>query len=125
MQEIKDKLYLIEKAELLQIIMEKKNKLWRLCQICCCFPKNEQHYEITYSFANGYDIENFRLIVEKDELVPSISRVYNSAVFYENEMHELWGLNVDNIKVDMHDKLYRIDTVTPAVTDYVVEKEGE
>ncbi|MBE5919404.1 MAG: NADH-quinone oxidoreductase subunit C [Pseudobutyrivibrio ruminis] len=113
MQEIKKDLYLIDKAELLQVIMEKKNALWRLCQICCSFPKAENHYEVTYSFANGYDFANYRLIVEKDEEVPSISRVYKSAIYYENEMHELWGLNVDNIKVDLHDKLYRIDVETP------------
>ena len=80
MQEIKKDMYLIDKAELLQVIMEKKNALWRLCQICCSFPKAENHYEVTYSFANGYDFANYRLIVEKDEDVPSISRVYKSAM---------------------------------------------
>ncbi|MCR4694629.1 MAG: NADH-quinone oxidoreductase subunit C [Pseudobutyrivibrio sp.] len=113
MEQIKDNMYQIDKAELLQVIMEKKNALWRLCQICCSFPKAEQHYEVTYSFSSGYDFVQYRLIAEKDEWVPSISRVYNSAVFYENEMHELWGLNVENIKVDLHDKLYRIDVETP------------
>ena len=122
MQEIQDTIYQIDKAELLGIIMEKKKNLWRLCQICCSFPKVEDRnvYEITYSFANGYAIENYRLVAEKDEEVPSISRVYNSAVYYENEMHELWGLNVENIKVDLHDKLYRIDVETP-----FIPKEGE
>lgn len=123
MELIQDTIYKIDKSELLGIIMEKKNNLWRLCQICCSFPKNEEgvnYYEITYSFANGYKLENFRLHAEADEQVPSISRVYNSAVYYENEMHELWGLNVENIKVDLHDKLYRIDATTPFVT-----KEGE
>ena len=84
MQEIKKDLYLIDKAELLQVIMEKKNALWRLCQICCSFPKAENHYEVTYSFANGYDFANYRLIVE-------------------------------NIKLDLHDKLYRIDVETPFI----------
>ena len=118
MQELQKDIYLIEKVELLPIIMEKKNNLWRLVQICCSFP--EGHYEITYTFANGYDVVNYRLLAEKDEEMPSISRVYNSAVYYENEMHELWGLNITNIKNDLHDKLYRIDVETP-----FVPKEGE
>ena len=115
MELIQDTIYKIDKSELLEVIMEKKNNLWRLCQICCSFPKAENHYEVTYTFASGYDIVNYRLIAEKDEVVPSISRVYNSAIFYENEMHELFGLNVDQIKQDLHDKLYRIDAVTPFV----------
>ena len=64
------------------------------------------------------------MIVEKNEEIPSISRVYKSAIFYENEMHELWGLNVENIKVDLHDKLYRIDVETPFI-EKEEQKDGE
>ena len=60
-----------------------------------------------------YDIEHFRLVIDKDDSVASISRVYRSAVFYENEMKELFGLQVTHMKLDLHDKLYRIDTKTP------------
>mgnify|MGYP006908887285 CR=1 FL=1 len=88
MQEIGKDLYLIDKAELLQVIMEKKTALWRLCQICCSYPKAENHYEVTYSFANGYEIANFRLIAEKEEEIPSISRVYKAAIYYENNKEE-------------------------------------
>ena len=111
MEEIQKDIYKIEKVDLLPIIMEKKNNLWRLCQICCAFVDGE--YEVTYSFASGYEIDNYRLVVGKDEQVPSISRVYNSAIYYENEMHELFGLNVEQIKVDFHDKLYRIEATAP------------
>ena len=113
MVELQKDIYKIEQVELLPIIMEKKNNLWRLCQICCAFVEGE--YEVTYSFANGMAIDNYRLIVGKDEQVPSISRVYKSATFYENEMHELFGLNVEQMKMDLHDHLYRIDAETPFV----------
>ncbi|MBQ1681869.1 MULTISPECIES: NADH-quinone oxidoreductase subunit C [Agathobacter] len=111
MEKMNDYLFKIEKVELLSVIMEKKNALWRLVQICCAMVNDQ--YEITYSFANGYEFENFRLIVDKDEEVPSISRVYNAAIFYENEMHELFGLNVSEIKTNLKDRLYRIDAQTP------------
>ena len=111
MQEIQKDIYKIEKVELLPVIMEKKNDKWRLLQICCAFA--EGHYEVTYSFAKGYDISNYRLVVEKEEEVPSISRVYKAAIFYENEMKELFGLDVEFIKVDLGNKLYRIDANVP------------
>lgn len=101
----------IELVELLPIIMEKKNDLWRLAQICCAFC--EERYEVSYSFAKDYDLVNYRLIIGKDETVPSISRVYQAAIFYENEMRELFGLKVEHMKVDFRDKLYRISEETP------------
>ena len=48
-------------------------------------------------------------------MVPSISRVYKSAIFYENEMRELFGLKVEYMKVDMQGTLYRLDEETPFV----------
>lgn len=111
MQEIQKNIYQIEMVELLPVIMEKKNDMWRLVQICCTFV--DGNYEVTYSFATGYEISNYRLVVAKDEPVPSISRVYKSAILYENEMRELFGLDVEYIKVDYHDKLYRINEETP------------
>ena len=104
-------IYKIEKVELLPVIMEKKNDYWRLLQICCAFADGKS--EVTYSFASGYEIANYRLVVEKDEEVPSISRVYKAAIFYENEMKELFGLNVEHMKVDLQNKLYRIDAEVP------------
>ena len=113
MQEIKKDMYLIDKAELLQVIMEKKNALWRLCQICCSFPKAENHYEVTYSFANGYDFANYRLIVEKDEDVPSISRVYKSTIYYENEMHDLFGIKFLHNALDYNGNFFVTAEPTP------------
>ena len=111
MVELQKDIYKIEQVELFPIIMEKKNDMWRLVQICCAFVDGS--YEVTYSFGKEYAIINYRLIVGKDEMVPSISRVYKSAIFYENEMRELFGLNVEHMKVDMNGTLYRIDEETP------------
>ena len=118
MEDLGRNIYKIEKQDLLNVIMEKKNDMWRLAQICCTLVGEQ--FEVSYSFASGYDICHYRLIVERDECVPSISRVYKSAIFYENEMRELFGLDVEHIKVDYHNKLYRIDVETPFAM-----KEGE
>ncbi len=103
----------IEMDELLPVVMEKKNDEWRIGQICCVFVDGK--YEVTYSFCDNYDLKHYRLIVDKDEPVPSISRIYRSAHFYENEMAELFGLNVEFMKVDLNDKLYQIKVESPFV----------
>lgn len=114
MEDLGNNILKIEKQDLLNVIMEKKNDMWRLAQICCTLVGDE--YEVSYSFASGYDIQHYRLVVGRDEFVPSISRVYKSAIFYENEMRELFGLDVEHIKVDYHNKLYRIEAETPFAT---------
>ena len=101
----------IDKEDLLFVIMKKKNDNWRLGQICCSLVNDI--YEVSYSFCKDYELEHYRLEIPRDEGVPSISRVYKSAIFYENEMRELFGLKVAYIKEDMHNTLYRIDAVTP------------
>lgn len=118
MEDLGQNIFKIEKQDILNVIMKKKNDNWRLGQICCTFVNDT--YEVSYSFAKDYDLKHFRLVVEKEESVPSISRVYKSAIFYENEMRELFGLNVEHIKVDYHDKLYRIQAETP-----FIDKEGK
>lgn len=115
MEDLGNNIYKIDKVDLLNVTNEKKNDDWRLGQICCCFLEKENVYEVSYSFCKGYDLVNYRLVVEREEEVPSISRVYRSAQFYENEMKELFGLNVEYMKVDMKNKLYRIDVETPFV----------
>lgn len=111
MEDLGSNIVKIELVELLPVIMEKKNDLWRLAQICCVFKEGK--YEVSYSFAKEYELVNYRLVVDKDEEVPSISRVYQAAILYENEMRELFGLKVEHMKVDYHDKLYQIKEETP------------
>ena len=113
MEDLGSNIVKIELVELLPIIMEKKNDYWRLAQICCTF--REGIYEVSYSFAKDYQLVNYRLVVDKDEMVPSISRVYKAAILYEKEMRELFGLKVEHMKVDYHGKLYRINEETPFI----------
>jgi Ni,Fe-hydrogenase III component G len=48
---------------------------------------------------------NFRIKVKKEDEIPSVSRVYFCALLVENEMKELFGLNVTNILVDFEGHL--------------------
>lgn len=113
MEDLGRNIYKIDKVDLLNVIMEKKNDEWRLAQICCSFVN--ETYELSYSFAKEYECVHYRLVVGREEEVPSISRVYRSAIFYENEMRELFGVDIEFMKVDLHNKLYRIDVEAPFV----------
>ena len=98
---------------LLAHVMVQKSMGRRLSQICCAYV-NEK-IEISYSFAeddtNLY--HNLRLVIDKETEVCSITEFYPYAFLYENEMKELFGVNIKMINVDYNNKLYRIKEEAP------------
>lgn len=107
--------------ELLPTAMSRRAGGWRIAQICCVYLDGT--YELSYSFAREYEIVHYRILIDKDEVVPSITPVYKSAFLYENEMKELFGVKMEYIGVmgilgtDYKNKLYRINEETPFVKE--------
>jgi len=101
----------ITAEELLSSTIVYKQKGWRLVQICAV--RTEDGYELSYSFSMNYDMETLRFSIATDEEISSISTVYPGAFLYENEISELFGVKVQAISTDFHDKLYRIHVKTP------------
>ena len=119
MEQIQENMYKIEASELLDLAMERRADGWRLVQICCSYVDEE--YDIIYSFAKDYEFINYKVVTSKDVSVTSISRVYNAAIFYENEMAELFGCPISNMEVDLKNKFIRIEEETP----FIEKKEAE
>ena len=49
----------------------------------------------------------------EDERVPSITQIYPGAFLQENEAAELFGVPIEGMVQDYHDRLYRIAEETP------------
>lgn len=101
----------IQLDELLPKNVTYKRTGWRMSQ--ACGVRTETGYELSYTYVKGLDMEILRVVIEENDVVPSITEVYPGAFLHENEMHELLGINIENINVDFGDKLYRIDVKTP------------
>ncbi len=101
--------------QLLGEVMALKNQGLRLSQICCAYSEEKLH--VSYSFANDDTNEylNLRLVIDKDTEVCSITEFYPYAFLYENEMKELFGVNVQMINLDYDNKLYRISEEAPFI----------
>ena len=101
--------------ELLGNVMTLKNNKLRLSQICCAY--SNEKIELSYSFAdddtNEYII--LRIVIDKDTEVCSITEFYPYAFLYENEMKELFGVNIHMINLDYNHKLYRLQDETPFI----------
>jgi ech hydrogenase subunit D len=110
-----NKLVEIETRELLGHVMAYKNKGYRLSQICCAYSEEKLH--ISYSLADDEtnDYVNLRLVIDKETPVCSVTEFYPYAFLYENEMKELFGVNVQMISLDYQNKLYRINEEAPFI----------
>ncbi|NTV29146.1 MAG: NADH-quinone oxidoreductase subunit C [Candidatus Omnitrophica bacterium] len=96
----------IQVSELAAKVTAMKSEGQRLVQICC--TKLPDKLELHYSFDKNYDFTSFRVtLADATVKVPSVSGIYLSAFIYENEIHDLFGIQVDGIAVDYKGKFYR------------------
>ena len=108
--------------ELLKRVIELKHEGLRLAQACAAYAQGK--LELSYSFANDetYELTTLRVIADVDEEVPSITEIIPAAVFYENEMKEMFDVKIQQLSLDYDKKLYRIEEDAPLLPDSVKEE---
>ena len=110
------------------IALERQRDDFRLAQICA--TAFEGYNELIYSFAKDYEFENYKVVIPIETEISTISDFYPSAMLFENEIKELFGVKIKAINPDYHDKFYRIKVKTPFKKEVkeaikVVKKEEE
>ena len=95
----------IDVGKLMGSVGQFRSEGYRLVQINA--TKAGDLYEINYSFDKDYRFENIRITIPIETEVPSISGMYWGAFVYENEMHDLFGLQVKGINVDYKGNLIK------------------
>ncbi|MBF0388067.1 MAG: NADH-quinone oxidoreductase subunit C [Candidatus Omnitrophica bacterium] len=102
----------ISPAELLEKVSAMKAQGQRLVQICC--SKLPDRLEVVYSFDQDFTYVSYRLtLADTSTLVPSISKIYGNSFHYENEIHDLYGIQVQGISIDFKGNFYRTALKTP------------
>ncbi len=106
----------VSKDQLLEKVKECLQNHYRLVQIGC--SKIKDTFEITYSFDKNFEFIYFKLILDfHDTVIPSISSIYWGAFLYENEIHDLYGINVTGIAVDYKGNFYKTTMKTPFIEE--------
>jgi ech hydrogenase subunit D len=113
----------IEKGSLVETAAALRSSGYRLVQICSTTLAGS--YEMNYSFDKDLQFKNIRFAIGPGEAVPSISLIYGSAFLYENEIHDLFGINIENIAIDFHGTLYRTLVPTPFALQSVKSSGGD
>ncbi|MCR5640736.1 MAG: NADH-quinone oxidoreductase subunit C [Lachnospiraceae bacterium] len=110
-----DVLEQIEVGDLLRRALELKKAGFRFSQAHAVYVAKESKYELSYSFSDysTYQLHSLRVVIDLDTVVPSITEIIPAAVFYENEMKELFGVKIEMISTDLDNKLYRIAVEAP------------
>jgi ech hydrogenase subunit D len=97
---------------LLARVRELREQGWRLVQIGAT-PMGEV-IELNYSFDRAGKFLNLRLSLPSlSARIPSISAIYWCAFIYENEMHDLFRVQVEGIAVDYKGKFYKTTVPFP------------
>ncbi|MDR2457680.1 MAG: NADH-quinone oxidoreductase subunit C [Clostridiales Family XIII bacterium] len=84
---------------------------FRIAQICAYNGDNE--VIIIYSFDKKGVIKNIEVPLKAPYQIDSISSIYLAAFIYENEMHDLFGINFKNSKIDYSGKFFKLSRKTP------------
>jgi ech hydrogenase subunit D len=101
----------IEKTALVETVAGLRSSGWRLVQICP--TTRADHFEMNYSFDKDRQFRNVRFAVRAGETVPSIGLIYANAFLYENEIHDLFGITIENMTIDYHGTLYQTRILAP------------
>ena len=94
--------------KLIDTCKEYKEKGYRLDQL---LPKLERDDSITliYTFVLDSEIVNFKIsgIKKNETVVPSVTELFIAAFVFENEAHELYGVNIEGNVLDFKGNFYK------------------
>lgn len=97
---------------LLDQVKVKRDAGCRLVQISA--TRLPDQVELTYSFDLNGRLTNLRLsLAGEAPRVASISAIYGCAILYENEIHDLFDVQVDGMAVDFKGNLYKLSVRFP------------
>ena len=78
-----------------------------------CATRIPGAYELVYSFGKDLEMKNIKMVLPEDQEISSITSIFPCAFIYENEMHDLFGVQIKMINIDFEGKLYRTAIETP------------
>ena len=91
-----------------------------------CVDLGNDDLEVLYHFDRELALSHFRLRIKRGEELPSISRIYPCSVLVENEMKELFGLNVIDMTTDYGGHmLLAPEALKHPMSKVTVERKGE
>jgi ech hydrogenase subunit D len=116
---LKESIQIIEPSALLESCQREKAAGRRLCHMTCCkigtenlgegeLSKHPGEIEISYGLDKDFDMVVFRIYVKTETAIPSMTPLFPGAYLYENEINELYGMNIEGIVPDFRGNFYQV-----------------
>ncbi len=110
-------------TELPARVLMLRHEGWRLVHISAT-PTGDQ-IEVNYGFDRLGVYQTLRVTLPASApRLPSISRIYWAAFVYENEMHDLFDVEVEGMAVDFHGRFIKTATPFPFKSAQPTENAG-
>lgn len=75
-------------------------------------------FVITYAFTSDEKTtDNYNVHVTKNDKVPAISPLFLAAFVFENETHDLFGIDIEGIAIDFKGNFYQVALDTPMAVE--------
>jgi len=98
--------------DLLALVQNTKSEGYRLGQICATAAG--EALEILYTFEKDNILKSCKLTIDaKAPELQSVTAIYPYAFIYENEMHDLFGIEFKNLALNYGGKFFKISKAAP------------
>ncbi|MDD6785047.1 MAG: NADH-quinone oxidoreductase subunit C [Eggerthellales bacterium] len=82
-------------------------------------------FDIVYSWMEDNVMKNYKIEnVTPEMTVPSITNNFLAAFVFENEAHDLFGINIEGIAIDFKGHFYNMSVTTPMAVISPAQKEA-
>lgn len=93
----------VPKEQILERVAELAEQGHRFITTTCI--DNGERFEVYYHFDRQLELSHLLVTIDRDEPLPSITPIYFCAFVAENEMKDLFGLQVDGLIVDYQGRM--------------------
>ncbi|MCX8176597.1 MAG: FAD-dependent oxidoreductase, partial [Candidatus Bathyarchaeota archaeon] len=100
----------VDKADLIPKIYELATSKARFITVTC--KDLGEFFEVIYHFEEDLKVINIRVKIGKNEVLPSITNVYPCAFLAENEIKDMFILNISGLNPDLGGKLLKTAEAT-------------
>jgi NADH:ubiquinone oxidoreductase 27 kD subunit len=80
--------------------------------------RGDEGFDILFHYDKDLEEQDFRLIVARGTVLPSISGVYFAAMLIENENRDLFGVEYDGLVLDFNRTLYLEEAGDPITAPF-------